>query len=59
MQQWYKCPSCGAQVAFGVRFCGNCGTELNWPTQQQIQQSTSKRHQSGISREIDVSAYIE
>jgi hypothetical protein len=34
MQQWYQCPNCGASVAFGVRFCGNCGTELNWPTQQ-------------------------
>jgi hypothetical protein len=35
MQQWYQCPRCGAPVAFGVRFCGNCGTQLNWPTQQQ------------------------
>lgn len=37
MQQWYQCPKCGAQVAFGVRFCANCGTQLNWPTQQQMQ----------------------
>jgi len=35
MQQWYQCPNCGAQVALGVRFCGNCRTQLNWPTQQQ------------------------
>ena len=35
MQQWYQCPTCGAQVAFGVGFCGNCRTPLNWPTQQQ------------------------
>jgi hypothetical protein len=35
MQQWHKCPICGAQVAFGVRFCGNCGAQLNWPPQQQ------------------------
>lgn len=35
MQQWYQCPRCGAPVAFGVRFCGNCRTQLNWPTQQQ------------------------
>jgi len=35
MQQWYQCPRCGAQVAFGVRFCSNCQTPLNWPTQQQ------------------------
>jgi hypothetical protein len=34
MQQWYQCPRCGAQVAFGARFCGNCQTPLNWPTQQ-------------------------
>ena len=34
MQQWYQCPSCGGQVVFGARFCGNCGTQLNWPTQQ-------------------------
>jgi hypothetical protein len=37
MQQWYQCPRCGAQVAFGTRFCGNCRTPLNWPTQQQPQ----------------------
>jgi hypothetical protein len=34
MQQQYQCPNCGVLVAFGVRFCGNCGTQLNWPTQQ-------------------------
>lgn len=33
MQQWYQCPNCGGQVAFGMRFCGSCGTRLNWPTQ--------------------------
>lgn len=37
MQQWYQCPNCGAPVAFGVRFCGNCRIQLNWPTQQQSQ----------------------
>jgi hypothetical protein len=37
LQQWYKCPNCGAQVAFGVNFCGNCRTQLNWQTQQQTQ----------------------
>lgn len=35
MQQWYQCPNCGGQVAFGMRFCGSCGTQLNWPAQQQ------------------------
>lgn len=34
MSQQFSCPSCGLPVAFGSRFCGNCGTELNWPTQQ-------------------------
>ena len=37
MQQTYQCPACGSPVAFGARFCGNCGTQLSWPTQQQIQ----------------------
>jgi len=37
MQQWYQCPNCGAWVTFGTRFCGNCGTQLNWPTQQRTQ----------------------
>ena len=33
MQQWYQCPRCGTQVAYGTRFCGNCGMQMNWPTQ--------------------------
>jgi len=37
MQQMYSCPNCGAPVAFGVRFCTNCGTPLNWPSQPQAQ----------------------
>jgi hypothetical protein len=37
MQAQYKCPVCGAQVAFGINFCGNCRTQLNWPTQPQYQ----------------------
>jgi len=37
MSQQFSCPSCGSPVAFGSRFCGNCGTQLNLPTQQQIQ----------------------
>ena len=59
MHPYNQCSKCGAQVASGMRFCGNCGSQLNWPTQQQIQQSLFKRHQSGFSREINVSAYIE
>ena len=35
MQQQYQCSSCGARVAFGMRFCSSCGVQLNWPTQQQ------------------------
>lgn len=34
MQQMYSCPNCGGPVAFGVKFCANCGIPLNWPTQQ-------------------------
>jgi uncharacterized protein YkwD len=34
MQQQYHCPNCGAPVAFGQGFCGSCGVQLNWPTQQ-------------------------
>jgi ribosomal protein L37AE/L43A len=37
VQQSYQCSNCGAQVAFGTRFCGKCGVQLNWPTQQQMQ----------------------
>jgi hypothetical protein len=29
MQQWYQCPNCGAQVAYGMRFCGKCGIDLS------------------------------
>jgi hypothetical protein len=59
MPQQLSCPNCGSPIAFGVRFCGNCGTGLSWPTQQQTQQSIFKRHQSGFSQENNVSAYIE
>jgi DNA-directed RNA polymerase subunit RPC12/RpoP len=59
MSQQLSCPNCGSSVAFGMRFCGNCGTGLNWPVQQQIQQSIFKRHQSGFSQKSDVSAYTE
>jgi hypothetical protein len=36
MQQSYQCPRCGVSVPFGYRFCGNCGTQLNWQQQTQI-----------------------
>ena len=35
MQQWYQCPKCSAPVSFGTRFCSRCGTQINWPAQQQ------------------------
>jgi len=28
-----QCPRCGAPVAAGVKFCGNCGMQLNWQQQ--------------------------
>lgn len=28
--QCYKCPSCGASMDFGVKFCGTCGAQLSW-----------------------------
>jgi len=34
VQQSYACSKCGYPVVFADRFCGNCGTFLNWPTQQ-------------------------
>ncbi|MGD0352357.1 MAG: zinc ribbon domain-containing protein [Dehalococcoidia bacterium] len=46
MQQWYQCPNCGAPVAFGVRFCGHCRTQLNWPAQQQPQPPSQYQQQS-------------
>ena len=33
-QQTYGCPTCGAAIAFGSNPCPNCGTGLNWGSQQ-------------------------
>jgi hypothetical protein len=41
MQQSYQCAGCGVSVPFGFRFCGNCGTQLAWPEQQQTQPVTN------------------
>jgi hypothetical protein len=46
MSQQLSCPNCGSPVTFGVRFCGNCGTGLSWPTQQ-----TSKPKKTGNEAE--------
>jgi len=35
MQQWYQCPNCKGQVAFGMPSCPRCGQPFSWPTQQQ------------------------
>lgn len=41
----YSCPNCNAPVAFGVRFCTNCGTPLNWPSQPQMQRPPAYQQQ--------------
>jgi len=51
MQQWYQCPRCGTQVAFGVGFCGNCGTQLNWPAQPPPPQYQQPPQQYGYGHE--------
>lgn len=50
MQQYFTCPICGSQVAYGARFCGNCGTELDWssletPAEQYENQEASSQQQ--------------
>jgi hypothetical protein len=34
MRQIYFCPNCRAPIRYGDRFCGNCGTNLEWVVQQ-------------------------
>lgn len=51
MQRWYQCVNCHAPVAYGARFCGNCGKSLNWGTQPQVQQSVYNE-QEGPSMHI-------
>lgn len=33
----YLCPNCGVPLNFGERFCGSCGTGLNWSIQMPFQ----------------------
>jgi len=40
-------------VAFGVRFCNSCGTQLNWPTQQQAQPPPTYQQQAGYRQGIE------
>lgn len=50
MSQRLSCPNCGSPVAFGARFCGNCGTGLSWSTQQQLQHpsQSEQTHMDGV-----------
>ena len=51
MQQMYSCPNCGAQIAFGVRFCGNCGTAVSWPEQQPGRSPRGRGVQQQVTRD--------
>jgi len=55
MQQMYSCPNCNYPVAFGTKFCTNCGTPLMWQPQpppptllpkEQQQQEQGQRQQT-------------
>jgi hypothetical protein len=41
MQRMYFCPNCRAPVAYGYRFCSNCGVKLEWLIQQMMPKSSS------------------
>lgn len=44
----FSCPGCGYPVPYGFKFCGNCGTALNWPKQPQMQSTQAyQQQQSG------------
>lgn len=61
MQQWYQCPRCSAQVAYGTRFCGNCGTTLNWQQQTPpVYQAPLNYQQQGkpIGMEVSVKTAV-
>ena len=34
MKQLYLCSNCSAPVAYGYRFCSNCGSKLDWAIPQ-------------------------
>ncbi|GEM_PF-2412672 len=36
MQQWYRCPYCGNNVAYGQPGCSSCGNRLQWQQQPQL-----------------------
>lgn len=51
MQQIYQCPSCGAQVSYGIAYCGNCRCQITWqqptmeakPISQTVWQQTQQQ----------------
>ena len=47
MQRTFPCSNCGSQNIIGQQFCGNCGTPLNWQTQQQMQRPSIYQQQPG------------
>ena len=49
MQQWYQCPNCKGQVAFGMPSCPRCGQPFSWPTQQQPPPQYQQPQQPGGS----------
>jgi len=46
MQQCFRCSKCGASVAVGSTFCGNCGNQFNWGVQQPDQRVASSEQDS-------------
>ena len=49
MWQTYFCPNCRARIAYGYRFCGNCGVKLDWLIRQTAPESLSN-NQSLVGR---------
>jgi hypothetical protein len=56
VQQTYPCPNCGYPVVFGIRFCGNCGTALNWSTQ--VNQGQLRLPQAPPKKREDVLGFV-
>lgn len=52
MQQTHQCPGCSAAVAFGTRFCANCGSPLNWQPVQSPSASSQWQYSGTSSQPI-------